>query len=98
MSYGRNPHYIYSNGEELYLDGIYVREEIINAFLYSILLSNRREELRQRLLEGKQIWLNQVKFEDSRLVELPEDHPEILMEKEWQEMQEDKIIKGLMGG
>ena len=97
MSYGRNPHYIYSNGSELYLDGVYVSEEVVNAFLYSVFLSNRREELKRRLQEGKQIWLKPHKLERDLFVELPESHPEVLMEKEWQEMQEDDVIKVLLG-
>jgi len=96
LSYGRNPYYIYDNGEELYLDGVWVADEVINAFLYSILLSNRRKELGKRLQEGKQAWLKQTKFENDILIELPKDHPEILMEKEWQEMQEDVFIRTLL--
>lgn len=62
MSYGRNPYYIYSNGESMFLDGICVKEEVINAFLYKILLLNRRNELKNRLQEGKRAWLKEKKW------------------------------------
>ena len=64
MSYGRNPYYIWSNGEQLYLDGKYIDEKIINAFLYKVLLLNRRDELKRRLQEGKQSWMKKTEFEN----------------------------------
>lgn len=54
MSYCRNPYYIYSNGNELFLDSIYVNEDIINVFLYD-LHTNRQEELLKRVQCGKEI-------------------------------------------
>jgi hypothetical protein len=64
MSYGRNPYYIWSNGEQLSLDGKYVDEKIINAFLYKVLLLNRREELARRLKEGKEVWESKTEIEN----------------------------------
>lgn len=52
MSYGRNPHYIYSNGEELFLDGVYVKEELINKYLYN-LETNDKEKLEERVKKGE---------------------------------------------
>lgn len=54
MSYCRNPYYVYSNGDELFLDSIYVNEDIINVFLYD-LYTNRQEELLKRVQCGKEI-------------------------------------------
>lgn len=54
MSYCRNPYYVYSNGDELFLDSIYVNEDIINVFLYD-LYTNRQEELLKRVRCGKEI-------------------------------------------
>ena len=54
MSYCRNPYYVYSNGDELFLDSIYVKEDIINVFLYD-LYTNKREELLKRVQCGKEI-------------------------------------------
>lgn len=102
MSYGRNPYYIYSNGSGLNLDGICVDEEIINAFLYKVLLTNRRKELKRRLQEGKHSWTKIIRFDDpmsldAKLIEVPEDDPEVLEDKMLMELYEDDIIKKLMG-
>jgi len=80
MSYGRSPYYIYSDGDTLYLSGQRVSEEIVNAFLYKVLLTNRREELKRRLKEGKSVW----KDDDDKL------------EEQWMEECEDDIVKKLM--
>lgn len=56
MSYGRDPHYIYNDGVEMYFDGVYVSEKVLNAWLYKVLLTNRRDELARRLQEGKAVW------------------------------------------
>lgn len=56
MSYGRDPFYIYSGGSYLFLDGITVGEDVIDAFLYKVLLTGRREELVERLQYGKKLW------------------------------------------
>jgi hypothetical protein len=58
MSYGRNPYYIWSDGQNMCFNNIYVPEEILNAFLYKILLTERREELKERLKQGKESWLH----------------------------------------
>lgn len=102
MSYGRNPYYIYNSGNGLNLDGTYVDEEVINAFLYKILLTNRREELKKRLQEGKQSWLKIIRYDDpmsldAELLEVPENDPEVLEDKLLMELFEDDIIKELMG-
>jgi len=56
MSYGRDPFYIYDGGDYLFLDGTTVGEDVINAFLYKILLTGRRDELIKRLQCGKKVW------------------------------------------
>ena len=54
MSYGRNPYYIWSDGKTMNMDAYgRIPEEVINQLLYRLLLSNRREELKERLLEGR---------------------------------------------
>ena len=97
MSYGRNPYYIYSDGVELYLDGVRVNEEVINAFLYQVLLKCRRDELGKRLKSGKNSWLHKYSMNPEQdIEEIPQDAPEIVYEKEWMEQNEDNIIKDLM--
>jgi len=81
MSYGRYPYYIYSDGEEIYLDGTYVSEEIINVFLYKLFLKNRRQELKERLLEGRKSWLK-IDKDDGYI--------------KWLVEQEDELIKRLI--
>ena len=66
MSYGRFPFYIWSDGEWLHFwdtpkydgeeSGAVVNETAINAFLFKVLLSGRRNELAQRLEEGRSVW------------------------------------------
>lgn len=98
MSYGRNPYYIYSDGSQLYLDGVNIDEKIINAFLYKVLLLNRREEFKRRLKEGKESWLEQYTIdEEFNLIEYEEDHPQVIKYFEWMNSQEDNIIKMLLG-
>ena len=99
MSYGRNPHYIFSDGKSLYLNCVRVEEEVINAFLYKILLLGRRGELAERLREGKQVWMKKKDFDidwdeldyiDKGLVDADEETIR------WMEEQEDDILKALM--
>lgn len=54
MSYGRRPHYIYSDGEYLRFGLTKVPEEEINQFLYHLLQDNRRDDLKERLLAGRE--------------------------------------------
>jgi len=54
MSYGRRPYYIWSDGKTMNIDThLGIPEEAINQFLYKILLSHNREDLKERLLEGR---------------------------------------------
>ena len=96
MLYGRNPYYIFSDGDRLYLDGVYVDESVINAFLYKILLTNRRDELLRRLKEGKETWLHKTKYNGDILEEISQDDSEIIYEKKWMDECEDEILKNLM--
>ena len=94
VSYGRNPYYIWSDGNELNLDGIRVNEDIINAFLYKVLLTGRRGELKNRLQNGKEQWLNKIQLtEDDKIEYISLSEHEI----NWMEKQEDEILKILMG-
>lgn len=103
MSYGRNPHYIWSDGECMDFDGTRVLEEVLNAFLYKILLTNRREELAERLRQGKSKWMKPVRMEvdwqngDWSIVDAPEDDSERLATIKWMESCEDDVLKRLMG-
>ena len=58
MSYGRRPYYIYSDGEKMSFD-CYGRipEKVLNQFVYHVLLSHRRDDLKERLLEGKDYYM-----------------------------------------
>jgi hypothetical protein len=97
MSYGRNPHYIWSDGDELHFEPYAsVPEYLINAFLYKVLLMNRRDELANRLQQGKQEWLNKEEFdrENLELNTVPQDEEVI----QWMNDQEDDILKKLMYG
>jgi hypothetical protein len=113
MSYGRNPNYIYSDGDYMHFNSEIVSEHVLNAFLYKILLTNCREELIERLVEGKESWLHQQRLvnkhtglrpsrEDYRkpadlvFEDIPQDDPELLIEKHWMEECEDDIVKKLM--
>lgn len=98
MSYGRNPYYIYSDGINMNFDSIRVPEEIINAFLYKILLTNRRSELKERLIAGKNSWLHKWSYDaNDGLIDLPQDSREIQLEIEYFKNCEDDIVKKLMG-
>jgi hypothetical protein len=89
MSYGRNPYYIWSDGEKLWLNDTIVDEKIINAFLYKVLLLNRREELIQRLQEGKQVWMVQKNIKG--LNDLF-NKKEIMTEEEFKEKMKNLVI------
>lgn len=76
MSYGRIPHYIWSDARETegslhfgWLDEAVIPNEQINAFLYKILLTGRREELANRLRQGKSIWISMDEQSNSRILE-----------------------------
>lgn len=113
MSYGRNPYYIYSDGEYMVFDEIVrVPEEMINALLYKMLLKNRRDELKERLKEGKEVWMHQYRLvsknttglpdlgcdiENTEEMEIPLDDPAMQQYIKWMEENEDEIMKKLMG-
>lgn len=100
MSYGRNPLYIYSDGEYMnFVGSAVVPEYYINALLYKLLLRNRREELGRRLREGKAVWLRPSHYPSESDVfptEMPVDHPEYAAQVGWMDLQEDDIIRALM--
>lgn len=52
MSYSRIP-YIYSNGNEMFIDGQYVNEDLINILLYDLHKAYRKEELEERIELGR---------------------------------------------
>lgn len=86
MSYCRNPHYIYGGKNYVSFNGIEVKDECINAFLYKIFLKCNREDLIERLEQGRDICLN--KREESYDLE---------GYSEWLLGQEDEIISQLIG-
>ncbi|MCM3109932.1 hypothetical protein [Lederbergia lenta] len=55
MSYGRRPQYIWSDGDSTFFGVTKVPEAEVNQFLYSLLLSHRRDDLSKRLLEGRKL-------------------------------------------
>jgi hypothetical protein len=83
MSYGRHPYYIYSDGENMNFDFTRVPERIVNAWLYKILLSNRRDDLKERLAEGRAVWR--------------EAHEGDTSYQAWMDEQEDGITRHLLG-
>lgn len=52
MSYSRIP-YIYSCGDEMFIDGQYVNEDLINILLYDLHKAYRKEELKERIELGR---------------------------------------------
>lgn len=60
MSYGRNPNYIYSDGSEMHFNFKSIPEDAVNQLLYHLLLSHRREELKERLLNGESYYMKMV--------------------------------------
>lgn len=114
MSYGRNPYYIFSDGEYIIFDGKYkVPEIMLNALLYKLLLACNRDDLRERLQEGREVWLHQTRLINKRTgmppistdefkeelieVEIPLDDPEMQEYIQWMQENEDEILKHLMG-
>lgn len=65
MSYCRNPFYIFPTGDGVEFSGTYIEDVQLNVWLYNMLCKNRREELMQRVKQGKQISL---KMEDPNFV------------------------------
>lgn len=88
MSYGRKPYYIYWDDEsdEVRFDFVGIPNEEINAFLYKILMSNRRAELAERLQKGRKVWEDQYKEDD--------DTPAL----EWLDKNTDDVLNKLMEG
>jgi hypothetical protein len=109
MSYGRNPHYIYPTDTGVWFAGTEVGDDLINAFLYKILLTYRRDELAERLRKGREEWLHQRRvwgdwkgvIEEGRWPEMeeeiPQDDPAMIEYREWMDKGEDEIMKMLMG-
>ncbi len=104
MSYGRNPHYIYNNGEDTVFEAIHkVPNVLLNAFLYKILLTNRRDELKERLRLGKKEWMYMIRLEllpdgmSYEIVSDPMNDPELARQIEWINSHEDDVVKYLMG-
>ena len=58
MSYSRIP-YIYSNGNEMFMDGQYVNEDLINILLYDLHKSYRKDELEERIKLGKKEYIRE---------------------------------------
>lgn len=56
MSYGRKPYYIWSDGETMNIDlHLGIPEQAINQMLYHMLLEHRRDELIERVSEGRKL-------------------------------------------
>ena len=105
MSYGRNPHYIWSNGETMNFNyEAEVPEYLLNAFLYKILLTPFRGELKERIKLGKAEWMMKREIQGF-------DHQnpsnnvdtwkfvEVLQDKEyveWMENGEYELVKTLL--
>ena len=60
MNFCKNPHSIYDNGRNVVFNSTAVPNEVINAFLYRILLSDYRHELDRRLADGKRVLTTQL--------------------------------------
>lgn len=69
MSYERNPYYIWSDGENLHFDGVEIPESAINVFLYKLFLLNREEDLKNRLLHGKETLAKNYAQQDPEYLE-----------------------------
>lgn len=84
MSYCRSPHYIYPTFDGVWFNGTVIPNEEINVFLYKILLLGHRDELKERVKEGRRICQNQRLTANDVYVE-------------WLESQEDDLLKQLLG-
>jgi hypothetical protein len=82
MSYCRSPYIYPTKHGTVWFESVGdVPSEHINIFLYKMMLSNRRDELKQRLQEGR-----------SLLVAFNKDDHHL----EWLNEMEDEFIKGLL--
>lgn len=102
MSYGRNPHYIWSDGERTVFGTESIPNNILDAFLYRVFLKCHREDLIQRLKNGKKEWQKQIKVTlppfatslmDVKTEYIKTDEDTI----RWLEKQEDELLKSLIG-
>ena len=82
MSYCRNPYIFPTTHGTVSFEGKEISSEHIDIFLYVMTLIYRRDELKQRLQQGK-----------SLLVEFNKEDQEYL---EWLEENEDELVKSLM--
>jgi hypothetical protein len=95
-------------------DGLYkVPEVMLNALLYKLLLKCNRDDLQERLREGREAWLHQTRLINERTgdppknieefkeklieIEIPLDDPEMQLYIQWTKENEDEILKYLMG-
>lgn len=82
MSYCRNPYIFPTNYGTVWFEGKDIPNEHINIFLYKMMTVYRREELKQRLTQGR-----------SLLRELNKNDQEYLS---WLDEMEDEFLKGLL--
>jgi hypothetical protein len=87
MSYGRSPYYIYDDVERdaIMFDFVPVPNKVVNAFLFKLLMVGRREELKERLLEGRDIWETQYQKLNDKWSQY------------WLNKNTDDLLKELMG-
>lgn len=82
MSYCRLPFYIWNDCEKMHFISGTIDEEEINVLLYKILLTPLRDELAERIQEGRKI-----------LFDFHEKDAEYL---KWMEDREDEFVKELL--
>ena len=94
MNFCKNPHYIYDNGNEVVFNSIPIPNEVINAFLYRLCLKDNRDELRKRLLDGKETLT--TKLVDAKNNPISQDSATSVVASLFCESNEDVALRYIM--
>ena len=90
MSYSRGRYYIYPHAGGVNFVGVAeVPDDYLNVWLYKMLLANRREELVQRVQEGRRI--THAEAVASKVMRS-------MQYAEWMSSREDDLVKQLLQG
>lgn len=96
MSYMRVPYYIYPSADGVNFCGTVIPDDQIDVLIYSLMKTIRRDELVERLKNGRKLSMEQVRHQETYLS--PENRKEYV--KNFLELaseREDILLKGLIG-
>jgi hypothetical protein len=104
MSYCRNPYYIYPSADNVVFTGIgdnpFASVEIpnvqINVLIYEMLTKFRREELIDRLKDGRNSIIDKFAIDFDGNIKDHTNDKFLKYERQWQLEQEDELIKSLL--